>query len=115
MQTSGPCDNCDYNLAAGDSICTAGSGSCFDASLLSPLDAYPKAFHPNDLKIATMQINNILDNLRRHAPSGRELNLMRIPGGVMLAWVDHTQPPPPGAVTHNNTPDEIRPAVGLTE
>lgn len=119
MSQPSVCLDCSFNFykdAAIDRIsCSSGDGSCFYAELLSPLQSVEKAFHDPNLRGATTAINNILNNLRAHAPNGLELCFLRLPDGVMLAWVEQDGPVIGTAVTSESDPDEIRLAAGLIE
>ena len=119
MSQPSVCLDCSYNIykdAAIDRIsCSAGDGSCFYAELLSPLQNVEKAFHDTNLRGATTAINNILTNLRSHAPDGLQLCFLRLPDGIMLAWVEQDGPVIGDPITSDSDPDEIRLAAGLTE
>jgi hypothetical protein len=119
MSQPSVCLDCSYNFykdAAIDRIsCSSGDGSCFYAELLSPLQTVEKAFHDTNLRGATTAINNILNNLRPNAPDGLQLCFLRLPDGIMLAWVEQDGPIVGEAITSDSDPDEIRLAAGLID
>ena len=115
-QVSMVCDPCDYNLSQDFmvSVCGPGGGGCVSAKLYSPLQTEDRAFHPNDLRQATIAINAILDLLRNNAQDDRELSFLRIPGGgAMLAWMSHGVDMPADPITPNSEPYAIKQAFGL--
>jgi hypothetical protein len=126
------CDPCDYaifkTLAEGyetltdesslvyRSSCGPGGGSCASAMLVSPAPSEARQFHPDELREATLAINNILNAVRNNAPPNSELCFMRIPGKMMmLGWVEHDIETPADAITINSSPEEIMMAFGLSE
>jgi hypothetical protein len=44
------------------------------------------SFHDASLAEATLEINEILREAEVHAPRGRELSFLTVPGGLFLAW-----------------------------
>jgi hypothetical protein len=115
-QTSVVCDPCDYNLSLDYSlsVCGPGGGGCVPATLFSPLETEQRAFHPSDLRQATIAINAILDLLRNNAPEGQELSFLRVPGGgAILAWVNHGIDIPDNPITPDSPANLIKQAFGL--
>lgn len=123
QEISTTCDSCDYNIyqsfatgVATDAIsCGPGGNSCFYAQLLSPANTVEKSFHTSELRGATTAINGILNTLRLTPPDGLQLCFLRVPGGIMLAWVEQNGPTPDDGITPYSDPEVIKRAVGLTE
>jgi hypothetical protein len=127
-----PCgDLCDWSLFASPAtevdpkadpktlidrtVCGPGKGFCIPFVLLSPLQSEPRSYHPQKLRDATSQINAILnDVVKDNPPADRHLAFLKVPGGLMLAWVEHGVSVPHDAVTPDSPPDEIRRALGLS-
>lgn len=106
---SGDCvgKQCGYNIYEGTVGCSSGTGSCFEASVLSAEETY---FHDKTIADATTAIQAILENIPAD-PNGRKLSFLNTNMGVLLAWVEHGKPVPPGAVTSNH--DDATIAVAL--
>lgn len=107
-----PCggEKCSYNLnLISDQVnCDVGTGSCFDAKLLSA-DVSP--FHGKDLEDATASINAILAKVPEK--KGFELSLLNTNMGLLLAWVSHEGTTSPDDITSRNTDDEIAKAFRI--
>jgi hypothetical protein len=114
------CDSCDFNIYKGraDSLmyasCSSGGTSCFYAYVVEPMNVSNMAFSSLQLKGATTAINAILKTVRLNSPDGAELCFLRVPGGVMLAWVQRDGPVEGEAITSRSDPDMIRERLGLT-
>lgn len=112
-------DECSYSIYKKNLLdtvsCGPGNGSCFYAELLSPVNTVEKAFHDANLRGATTAINAILNGLRINPPAGLKLDFLRVPGGLMLAWVEENGLAPDDAVTPDSNSDDIRRAVGLID
>jgi hypothetical protein len=93
-----------------DAGCSAGSGSCFEATVLN---AEPTNFHDATLIAATEEIQKILKGIQPD-PAGRKLSFINTNMGLLLAWVEHGKPVPPDAVTDKNTDEEVAEALKLT-
>lgn len=68
------------------SQCPQSGSSCYSPSFLSPLESEERDFHPQELREATEQINEILNDLLDDSPPNRILRLITVPGGMMLTW-----------------------------
>jgi len=112
-------DDCSYSIYKKDLLdrisCGPGNGNCFSAELLSPMNTIEKTFHGSNLRGATTAINAILNSLRISPPDGLKLSFLRVPGGLMLAWVEENGAAPDDSITPDSSPDDIRRAVGLIE
>jgi len=112
-------DDCSYSIYKNNLLdkvsCGPGNGSCFNAELLSPMNTVQKTFHDTNLRGATTAINAILNSLRLSPPNGLKLSFLRVPGGLMLAWVEENGPVPADAITPNSSTEDIRRAVGLID
>ena len=103
---------CGFNIqvtkeAAG---CSEGDGSCFEAQVLT---AERSNFHDEKLIDATAKIQEILAGIGRD-PEGRQLSFINTNMGLLLAWVEHGIPVPPGAVTDKDDDDTIGQALKLS-
>ena len=97
------------------SVCGPGKGFCIQTDILSPLQSEQRTFFPPKLRDATMAINKILEDVQAdNPPKDRYLALLRVPDGLILAWVEHGVEVPANAVTPASPPDEIRRIIGLT-
>jgi len=124
MSFSPGCDPCDFGLyqttdnlkTKWNNQCSGSSGGCLNAFLYSPLPSEEREFHSAELREATVQINDILDKLRRSDNRRRTLSFLRVPGGgLMLAWSDHEgKLPSTGVISSQSSPEEIKHAMGLT-
>jgi hypothetical protein len=125
MSFSRGCDPCDFGLyqttdnfkkVIWNNQCSGSSGGCLVSDLYSPLPSEEREFHPEELRDATVQINGILEKLRRSDKGRRTLSFLRVPGGgLMLAWSDHEgKLPSTGVINSESSPDEIKHAMGLT-
>jgi hypothetical protein len=123
QEISTNCDSCDYNIYKSisdgfstDAVsCGPGGGNCFYAELLSPLNTVDRTFHTSELRGATTAINGILNTLRLAPPDGLQLCFLRVPGGIMLAWVEQDGPTPSDGITPYSDPEDIKLAVGLAQ
>lgn len=102
---------CDFNVLGDVVGCTDGSGSCFTAKMLK---ANVSGFHDEPLAEATERINEILDEVG-HTSGDRMLAILGTRMGVFLAWVKHDHDLGYGAVTPNNTDEEISTALNLVD
>lgn len=89
---------CGYNVDGESVICTAGDGSCFEASFL---EAEVSGFHDSSLVNATSSIKTTLGAVPPD-PQGRKLSILNTNMGLMLAWVNHGGAVPTKAVTAND-------------
>src|SRR5205085_8141020 len=95
--------------------CGDGSASCYVARLKSPLDTEYRSFHPETLRYATKQINEILEGLRRDgdAQNGKHLAFISVPGGMMLNWVSSGELPRNAITLGKSTEEQRLRAYGL--
>lgn len=90
--------------------CSQGDGSCFDATVLS---ASKTDFHDQALIDATVEIQRIIRSIPADA-KGRTLSFLNTNMGLLLAWVEHDQPIPSGAITGKHPDTAIASALRLT-
>jgi hypothetical protein len=102
---------CGFNIntTRQEAGCSAGSGSCFEAKILSAAET---KFHDQTLMSATADIQRILSEITPD-PNGRKLSFINTNMGLLLAWVEHGRPVPPGAVTDRHTDTAIAAALKL--
>lgn len=102
---------CDYaiNLANSEIACVSGSGYCGHAYMLS---GEPTNAHDADLEAASLEINAILDRVRKNA-NGRQLSMLTTDEGMFLAWTDHNTPPAPGYVGRKHGHAKVAKALKL--
>jgi hypothetical protein len=119
MGASPGCDPCDFGLFLSsdgwNNVCSGSSGGCLDATLYSPSVSEERAFHPEELREATVLINDILEALRKGNHKRRKLAFLRVPGGgLMLAWSNHkSRLPDKGVITSKSSSQDIKRAMGL--
>lgn len=96
-------------------VCGPGVDRCYQGDLLMPLASEKRSFFTKELREATKEINAIFKKLRKDAPKGRHLTMLRLPGvGLMLSWSQHGLPVPSNAVTGDMKPHVLKKAFGLT-
>jgi len=90
--------------------CSQGDGSCFDARILS---AAQTDFHDQALIDATSKIQEIIRNIPADSKD-RQLSFLNTNMGLLLAWVEHDQPIPAGAITGKHPDTAIASALRLS-
>lgn len=89
--------------------CTSGDGSCRAVKMLR---AKSSDFHDQYLQDATRDIIAALDAIPLDS-RGRELSFLHTNMGTLLAWVEHPEYLPAGAVTAKDDDAKLAEALGL--